>query len=330
MSYTSESILPNTTSLVRVQDVVTLLGYRKVHDGLKVPNRVAAYAWFEEQDYRSHVGVELDIYRDPNGDITVTTRSGIGRSYWDLSQQNKTLKILRDLLGGHFITDAGRNRYWRPDEPPPSPLSSGCLLARWRFHDGLGRARIYLMTRKFEGQIARDTSSGFGFLDDVNPHLLSNNLLLPYLVAVWEEYFRAMFTACLKYSGERESAFKRARLNPEDLEKVVIGSQPIERAIAESYSFQRPSVIRENFRLLDQKLDIGSALRKPYEDRKTSLFDSIEHFVEDRNSFVHTGRMNCEFFDEQLYSALSDMEVAVDRVYECVAAHYGFNPTHNF
>ncbi len=81
MSYTSETVLPTNATLVQAQDLVVLLGYKKVNDNLKVPNRVAGYFWFDETDYRSYVGVELDIYRSREGIITVETRSRIGRSY---------------------------------------------------------------------------------------------------------------------------------------------------------------------------------------------------------------------------------------------------------
>lgn len=307
-----------------------MLGYKKTPVGFDVPNIVGSYFWYEEEDYRSYVGVELEIYRAPSGAITVNTRSRSSRSYWDLAQQNKTLKLIRDLLGGDFTTDGGRNRYWRPDEPPPTPLSSGCFLARWRFHNALMKAQIYLTNRRLEGPIARETSSGFDFMDDFNPRLLSNNLLLPYVVAIWEEYFKSTFTATLRYSKQREAALKRAHLRHQHLERVALGSQPIERAVAESFSFQRPSAIADNFRLLDQKLDLGAALRKPYRRRKTSLFDSIEKLIEDRNEFVHTGHMNLKFFDPELKSALSDMEIAVNRAYECVAAHYRFIPSHDY
>lgn len=330
MSYESESVLPKTATLAQVQEIVALLGYKKTSGGLHVPNSVGSYFWYEEEDYRSYAGVELEIYRGLNGEITVTTRSRVSRSYWDLTQQNKTLKLIRDLLGGKFTTDAGRNRYSRPDEPPPTPLSSGCFLARWRFHNALMKAKIYLMSRKLEGPIAKETPSGFDFMDDLNPRLLSNNLLLPYVVAIWEEYFRSTFAAGLRYSKQREAALKRARLSHRHLEHVALGSQPIERAVAESFSFQRPIAIADNFRLLDQKLDLGAAMRKPYRRRKIMLFDSIEKLIDDRNEFVHTGRMDLEFFDPQLESALTDMEVAVNRAYECVAAHYRFIPSHDY
>ena len=97
---------------------------------------------------------------------------------------------------------------------------------------------------------------------------------------------------------------KRARLSHEHLERLALGSQPVARVVAESFPFQRPTSIAENFRLLDRKLDLAGAMRKPYRRRKTSLFESIERLIEVRNEFVHSGRMNLKFFDTQLRSAL--------------------------
>lgn len=191
--------------------MVGLLGFKKLRDGLKVRNRVSEFFWYDESDYRSWSGVELGIYKTARGPVRVTTRSSSSRSHWDLVHQNRTLKLLRDLFGGHFTTDAGKNRYWRPDASPPSPLS-GCYLARWRFNNNPQRASIYLIHRKLEGQIAKDAPSGLGFIDEINPRLLSNNMVVPYVIAVWEEYFRATFAACLRYSRQREAALKRAKL----------------------------------------------------------------------------------------------------------------------
>ena len=111
---------------------------------------------------------------------------------------------------------------------------------------------------------------------------------------------------------------------------MAIGFQPIERAIAESFSFQRPSAIGDNFRMLDQKLDIGGVMRKPYRRRKTSLFDSIEQLVQDRNAFVHSGQINTNIFDAQINSIISDLEIAVNRAYEAIANQYHFVPSHDY
>lgn len=310
--------------------MVDLLGYKRARDSLRVPNLIAVYYWYDETDYRSWSGVELAIYKAPKGTVKVTTRSTVARSHWDLIHQNRTLKLLRDLFGGHFETDAGRNRYWRPEEPPPPPISSGCYLARWRFHNNFGRAAVYLMNRKLEGAIARDSATGFEFMDEMNPRLLSNNLLVPYMIAVWEEFFRATFTACLRYSKQRETALKRAKLSHADLERLAIGSVQVERSVAEFFSFQRPSSIAETFKLLDPKLDLAGPLRKPYRRRRLALYESIEALVENRNALVHAGDLNLALFDKQLKTTMTDLTEAVNRAYNYVAKHYGFVPNHDY
>lgn len=330
MSYTSTSVLQPSATVAQVREIINLLGYRQASDGLKGPNQVAGYFWYDESDYRSWSGVELDIYKTPKGPIEVTTRSTVSRSYWDLIHQNRTLKLLRDLFGGHFETDAGRNRYWRPDEPPPPPISSGCYLARWRFHNNFGKARIYLMNRKLEGPIARDSSTGFSSIDEMNPRLLSNNLLVPYIIAVWEEFFRATFAVCLRYSKQRELALKRAKLSHTDLEKLAIGSVQVERSVAEFFSFQRPSAIAETFKLLDPKLDLAAPLRKPYRRRSIPLYDSLEMLVEQRNALVHTGEISLSLFDKQLETTMTDLTEAINRTYNYIAKHYGFAPNHDY
>lgn len=88
MSYTSESKLSIGVKLPLVQDVIGLLGYKKTNEKLDIPNWVAGYYWYEEADYQSWAGVELDIYRDDH-EICIATRSRSCRSYWDLIQQKK-------------------------------------------------------------------------------------------------------------------------------------------------------------------------------------------------------------------------------------------------
>lgn len=330
MSYTSENFFPKGTTLTQVREIISLLGYNRENDGFKIPNRTDSFFWIEEKEYRSYVGVELDVYRNKKKEITVTTRSRLGRSYWDLIHQNRTLKLLRDLLGGYFITDAGRNRYWRPEGKPPSPVSSGCYLSRWIFNNALIKARIYISERGLVTPNARPEPTGLQIIDEMNPRLFSNNLVLPYLVAIWEDYLKSSFTALLRYSKQRESALKRARLTQTQLESIAAGVQSVEQALADTLSFQRPSIVVQNFKLIDPKLDLGAALRKPYKRRKISLFESIEVCVGDRNEFVHSGQMNTSLSDKTLTAVLKDFEVAVDRIYNCLADHYNFIAIRDF
>ncbi len=323
MSYTSRSELRSGTSVKQVREVIDLLGYVRLDPGFRVPNMVANYHWFDAQDYRSWSGVELQIY-DEEGQIAVETRSTISRSYWDLDHQNRTIKLIRDLFGGTFETDAGKSRYLRPTGKPPLPISSGCYLSRWRFENALGKAMIYRQSRDLRGSIAVNKPTGIPTLDEINPRLLSNNLLIPFVIAVWEEFFRSTFAVILKYSMERERVLKKASLSHSQLEQIAGNQRPLEQAIAECFSFQRPSKIAANFLLLNGRLDLGAAMKFPYRKRKLNLYQSIENLVEYRNAFVHSGETNPALYDDQLQQILTDISEAVDRCYRAIASHYKF------
>lgn len=324
MSYTSDSLLGKQAKLSRVKEIVELLGYTCLDNGGKCPDCVGNYMWFEGKEYKSWSGVELSLYKNQGSLITVSTRSTISRSYWDLVHQNRTLKMLRDLFGGYFTTDAGRNRYWRPYGTPPSPKESGCFLARWRLHNALIKPTIYLSQRGLTESNASPTPCGISFLDELNPRFFSNNLVLPYAVAVWEEFFRASFVALLKFSSNRERVFKKVKLNKFQLESIASNNLSVEEAVAGGFSFQRPMMVASNFRDLDPKLDLAQVLKKPYRNRKISLFDSIESTVECRNEFVHSGQMDIRLTDSNLSKLLSDFEVAAQRCYEEFSQLYGF------
>lgn len=238
--------------------------------------------------------------------------------------------MLRDLFGGHFVTDAGRDRYWRPEGKPPSPASSGCFLARWRLHNAFTKPKLYISQRGHDKPDAWPQPTGNYYLDEMNPRLFSNNLLLPYLVAVWEEYFRSSFIALLKYSPQRETALKKVNLNQTQLESIASNIATVEDSVANLFSFQRPSIIDKNFRLLDPGMDLAGVLRKPYRRRKIYLFDTIERCVEDRNKFVHSGLININLTDQKLQTILSDFEVGVERSYQEFGRRFKFVPRHAY
>lgn len=329
MSYTSENKIPKTTNIAHVREVIELLGYHKVKDGLRIPDRVGSYYWYDRKDYKSWSGVELDLYKKQDK-ILVSTHSTVSRSYWDLLHQNKTIKFLRDLFGGCFYTDAGKNRYWRPDGAPPSPTASGCFLAIWHFKNALMKVNIYLDCRKLDAPIARENPSGLRFIDELNPRLLSNNLILPYVVAVWEDYFRMLFEVLFTCSNNKEKVLKEVRLTYIQMEQILAKNQSIERAITDSLYFQRPSIIVKNFKLIDNKLDVGTALKKPYKNRKKKLLEVIEEHVLYRHRFVHSGEMNTALFDKQIKILLEDFSVAARRIYEYLGEYYGFHPRDDY
>jgi hypothetical protein len=142
MSYSSENLFPASTRIADVREFVKLLGYEKAgvwtHKGQKFED----YGWFEQTDYKSWTSVELAIYKSDDGTLATSTRTGVSRSYYDLDQQNRTIRALYKRFGGTFDTDEGSRQLMRPETGPQPPASSGCHLAFARFGSNLITALI--------------------------------------------------------------------------------------------------------------------------------------------------------------------------------------------
>ncbi|MFD0674438.1 HEPN domain-containing protein [Cohnella sp. GCM10027633] len=329
MSLSSVNYLPDSVSFPKVANLIELLGYVKYKNEFKIENLMASYFWYDHQNYKSYVGVELYIYKE-NGVISVHTRSRAGRSYWDLEQQNKTIKYLKDYFKGSFSTDDGNNRYFIMDEKPPTKLQAGLFISRWIYNNALIKPKIYLDSRNLKGQIANSEPTGLDYLDQMNPRFFSNNLLIPYLVAIWEEYLKTSYIVLLKCTENRDRILKNARFSVNSLKDISAGKVSVEEALVEGFSFQRPRIIAENYKALDDKLDIFTVLNKPIRNRQLSLFDSIERIIDLRNTFVHEGGMDISITDKKLKTIINDFEVAVDRIYNRFGYYYKFKPSRDF
>ncbi|WMJ77794.1 hypothetical protein RBQ61_02365 [Sedimentibacter sp. MB35-C1] len=307
-----------------------MLGFQKARDSLKIDNQIGSYIWLGSDDCITFVELELFVFREADC-ISVQTRTRAGRSYWDLSWQNKTISLLKSLFGGSFITDEGTNRYIKVDVLEPSKVACSLYVDRWKFNNAMIKPKIYLESRKLTGDIAREKSSGLAWLDDINPRILSDNMIVPYLIGCWESYFRNSYISILKYSDcISEKALKNCRISSTDYLKVIKHEACLERLLVDSLSFQRPNVIAENFRMINPNIDISAWLRKPYNRRKKTLFDSIIEIVDIRDEIVHTGNMNLSILDDQIFKIIKDLTIAVDRSYQGFGKVFGFEPKYDY
>lgn len=328
MSYTSTSTLGQSAVYSHVKSIIVLMGYKKYQSEFS-NGEAEHFFWAEGINYESYVGVELSLYKN-NDSILVDTRTRAGRSFYDLDMQNKTIKLLRNIFGGKFSTDFGTNTYFVQDETRATHMESGLYLARWIYHNAMIKPTIYLDCRMMTGEISKPDPTGFTFIDSLNPRFFSNNMIVPYIVGVWESYMKSSFIVLLKYHQNRDRIFKNARLSVDQMKDISSGKSTVEEAIGEAYSFQRPKVVVDNFRAIDDKLDLCSVLRKPYRNRKKTLYDTIEHIVDLRNKIVHTGYIDNKISDAIIKQTIVDMEAAVDRVYTRFGECYDFVPNRNY
>jgi hypothetical protein len=279
------------------------------------------YYWFDNSDYRSWSGVELSISHE-DGVIVVSTRSVIARSYYDLVHQNLTIRLLRRHFGGSFTTDEGPNRYLHPGAGPPEPAASGCHLAFQRFGSNLIKCLTYFQYRSFNFKRIRGMGhKRLAIIHEMDPYTLSNNILLPFLVSSLEDYFKSTFVALLQYSTRKDSVLRAGRLSSEALATISSGQISVERAYAETLSFQRISSACRHIRDVDPTIDLASVLRKPYRRRKVSLLDSLESIANVRNRIVHEALVDVGLTDEKVASSIDDVAISIERCYRYLTRH---------
>jgi hypothetical protein len=322
MSYSSENFLAQGTRIQDVREFTLLLGYTK-SGVLKSEEygQFEEYSWFDATDYRSWSGVELSIHRNNEQGIVVSTRTTVGRSYFDLIHQNNTISGFRKRFGGEFTTDEGHGRYLRPGSGPPPAPASGCYLAFERFGHNLIKAKIYHEAREFPNHPRRKWE-GIEIFHSLDPRILANNTLVPFLVASLEDYFKSTFIALLRYSVRKEAFLKGARLQGDQLVALSEGKATVEEQIAETLSFQRLSAVCRHFEALDTKLDIAGTLRKPYRRRSQSFFESLDSLVLSRHDFIHRATLDSTMTDERMDGLIYDLDEAITRVYRRITEHY--------
>ena len=314
MSYSSLSKFTSITNIKDISELIELLGY--TYSGI-IPSRevdeLREYFWFDENDYKSWSGVEISIYKK-EGVVFVETRTPIGRSFFDLEQQNKTIRLLRKYFGGSFETDEGKGRYLHPHSSPPTPPASGCHLAFQRFGSNLITGHLYFMNRNFKSPKMKP--SGNYILEKMDPWLISNNLLLPFLVSIFEDYWKSTYISLLRYSMKKETLFKSGRISRDRLAAVSENHISIEHAFAETLSFQRIVVVCSHFKSLDPDLDFAVVLRKPYRRRNISLFDSLDQMTDLRHQVIHRAEINHHVTEDYIKRLFHNLEVAIIKCYQ--------------
>ena len=313
MGYDCINYLPKGTRRNDVNGFLLLLGYKKQNKNV--------YFWFSEEHYQSFSGVLAKVVSAETNDLEVWTHSWIFRSKSDAEYHNHTIRQIKKRFGGYFVSDYGRNRYLPIDEEEYEPAEAGCGLAYEKFGHNIIRMKVYIDAREFKGEQWAKIGK-FEFIDYLNPKLLSNNLLVPVMVASLEDYFKSTFVALLRYSSQKEKIFKNIRIYPSDLAKVSDKRLSIEESAANVLSFQSLDRVSANFRLIDPILDIAGALRKPYKRSKRTPFDGLATLIERRHAVIHKSIFDHTYTDEQLQRDLHDLQEGVKRVYRMLTETY--------
>jgi hypothetical protein len=318
MSYESEHELPPGTRLADVREFVQLLGYQKT--GVLRSDehgRFEEYYFFEDKDYKSWSGVGLAIQIQGRS-LTVSTRTSVARSFFDLEHQNATIEKLKRRFGGKFRTDEGRGRYMRANSDAPPPAASGCHLAFARLGHNLIQTVVYLDARNITKQKGEEFLASVG----MSATVLSNNMAASFIVTALEDYFKSTFIALLRHSPRKRSFFRNLMLKGDHLTAISDATSSVEDQVAETMSFQNITSVCRNFESLEPKLDLAGALRKPYRKRMRSFFEMIELLVRARHDFVHRAKLDLSLTDKRMFDLVYDLDVAITRLYSHIISFH--------
>lgn len=315
MGYDSTNFFPKQISKIKLKEFLELLDYKQ--------NGPDSFIYFENQDYKSISGVVAYL---PRGKyvVEVSLHTTIFCNNYDIEYLNKTVRLLKERFGGYFNSDLGKNRYLKYDGIQRSKAESGCFTAyEYNFKNGLASLSSYLAIRNFPEhfqQAERDENSPLNLL---NPLILSNNLVLPYLVSILEEYFKSTFISLLKYSDKKQSFIKNYKIFPSDLFEINNGTMSLEEALTKSMSFQNIKKICEYFSQLDSKLDLNGLLKKPYRRKKETFYDLFNRIFEMRHGLIHHNRI--EFYNtENINKDIKFIEIAIEKIVRKIFKHYNW------
>lgn len=325
MGVDARNYLPPAVRRKDIEEFLLLLGYEKTpRDDIDKKIKATTFFYFNEKDYKHVTGVYASVLPNEEGGLQVQTHTTIWRSKFDSDFHNFTIKQIWKRFGGTFDSDNGKRRYLTYNKPTREKAEGGCYLAFFRFQNNLTKAKILIEFRDFSNyQIIKPGI--MPWFDDSNPMIISNNMIVPYLVSVMEDYFKWTFIALLKYSDKKTSILKNARFSDDDLTLVSDRLLNIEEAATRWMSFQDIKKICDHFHQLDKKIDISGVLRKPYRRRKESLYSGIERIVEHRHLLIHNSLISPIYTDDKVKKDIDIVEVAIKRVYDMLIANYKWN-----
>ncbi len=264
--------------------------------------------WAEDEDFKSTSGVDASIFPlDAEGkkawnstnDWAVRTRTSIWASSFDLDHQNNTVRTIRKKFKGSFHNDHyGNNRYNIIETVESTPASRGIYSVLERLEGELGKLEHALpeeMTKSVitpKGEITNenDVSGILKFTKQFDPTRAVYNALIPFLVAVLENFFRDTFEILLKYDETAQKTIEEhnRKLPYSEAAAIVRGELTLERVASRWFSFQNIDSIQKAFKDI-HGIDVWKALRrrKKVRDRLPILMSAFENLIGARHGVIH-------------------------------------------
>lgn len=295
-----------------VEKFIVMMGFEK---------RNGFYVCSIDDDYKYYSPVYIYKMEDTETELIYRVRTQIFASSYDVQKQNDTLRNFRKYCHAWFDGDMGRNKYFEVGQLIKG-AESGCYFAVANLENCFSLLSFSLSKYPSDNDAELQMRKFSGF---PTPNAFNANVYLAYLCALMEDYFRETYIALLKYSDRKEKVLN-TKLSSFNLTEISRNECSVEEAFARTLSFQNIHKIAKHFTDLDPKLDLSAPLKKPYHNRKKTLFSSMDDTFERRHNMVHRKEVDPYYNCEMLKKDIADAKVSIERVYLYICQHYGWSP----
>lgn len=290
-----------------IERLLMLLGYEK---------RVNSFYCGNDDEYKLFTGVHIWLCDESEEERVYRVRSQIFATGYDLQKMNETLRSLKQYCAASFESDYGKNRYF-PKNNLIKGAESGCYFAAERLFNNFSILK-YALSKYPSDNIEADKKTCQLY---VKPSIFNANVYSTYLCSLIEEYFKTTYIALLKYSTKKEKILN-VKFSPYDMVDISNGEKTVEEVFASTLSFQNIHKICFNFHALDNRLDIGQALKKPYHNRKKNLYEQVNDILGRRHGVIHRLEIDNSYCTENLQKDIQDVTIAIKRVYCYLCEYY--------
>jgi len=308
---------PKGTKAADVEEFLLLLGFQRGEKGPFSGMMGTPFYYDKDDHYRHITGLYSELYRDKDdpSQLLLWTRTTIWRSKFDSDLHNNTIRQMRKHFGGYFVSDYGRNRYFKYEGPVREKAEAGAYKAFSYLHSNIQRVSHFIGFANLLDDSAYKIQ-GVDFMDSHNPRIISANVMVPFLVSAIEDYFRSLYIALLRYSPNRERIIQNARLQGQELAAIDRGELTVPEAVAKWMSFQDLTKIHAAYKDLNSKYDLHGILKRPYGRHKATFWEILNRLISQRHALIHRAELAVDYKPDQLKRDISLVEKALWRVYQ--------------
>ncbi len=311
-----------------IEQIIYPLGFQPVDESIKRPYYY--YNYFEEENYESVCGVQLTVSKAdpkdreiPRGTRTIfSARTAAGRCYEDIETQNNVIRKLKSVFGGSVYNDGdGRYAYVENYAPHLSAAEKRCGFVYLSFCMNI--MRVVIVASKLDKDYIKRKEL-LGELYKFDKGLVTNNLIVVYLVSILETFLKDLFIAYIEMQPDLlQKIFDRSsKIDFQTLRALLEREKSLAEFEADYYTFQnlKSANLAYSTYLSVNLFNIWDRRRRKIDKKFYKVRDVVEELIELRHKIAHTAYLEPDFDEAQVKKYIEAVETAGKLLAEALEA----------